>query len=111
MKKSDLLNYGIPEEKIPVFQAHWWDDVRKEAKKELARQVVDGRERETVPIPGDLRKAICSMLYLIPDVNRLSVILSNVNRQYQLYKDEQGNHAGDGDKAPENAQKGASECL
>ena len=105
MKKTDLINYGIPEEKVSSFQKIYWEDV----KKQVRVMVEDARGQDSAPSPSAMREAIESMLRLIPDPVRLSSILSNVNRHYQNYQNEQ-NGLNNASKQPENSRKGASEC-
>ena len=103
MKKTELLEYGIPEEKIPAFHVAYWADVKKTA----VRMVEEGKGQEAVPAPSpaSVRDAIHAMLRLIDDPARLALILSNVNRHYQLYQNGETENA---QKRPEKAQKGAS---
>lgn len=102
MKKSDLISFGIPEEKISSFQESYWEDVKKQAAR-IGRADIG---QETAPAPSAIRDAITAMTRLITDPVRLSWILSNVNRHYQIFRSEQVTSV----KQPETAQKGVSEC-
>ena len=93
MKKTELLAYGIHEDKVSAFQEVYWADVKKQA----VRMVEADKEQETAPSPSAIREAITAMVRLIPDPVRLSLILANVNRHYQSMKNNQ-------------AGKGASGC-
>ena len=108
MKKEELMEYGIPEEKIRAFNTVYWADVKKQA----LRMIEEGKGKEAaaVPSPAAVREAIFAMLRLISDPVRLSVILSNVNRHYQQYQNEQNGETGNAQKRPEKAQEGAAEC-
>ena len=101
MKKAELMEYGIPEEKIRAFNTAYWADVKKAA----VRMLEEENGQEGTPSPAAVRGAICAMLRLINDPARLTLILSNVNRHYQLY---QNGETGNAPKRPEKAQKGAS---
>lgn len=103
MKKAELLSLGVPEEKIHLFQEAYWADVRKQA----IRMAEESKGHESALSLSSMREAIFAMVRLIPDPDRLSLILSNVNRHYQTYRNEQDSNG----KRPETDQKGASECL
>lgn len=105
MNREEAMSYGVREDAYRAFQEHCNRDARKMA----ARMVEEAHGRETAPaapFPAEIRRAIVSMLQLINDPARLSLILSNVNRHYQSYKTEQGH----GQEPPEKAGKGASGC-
>ena len=102
MKKTELISFGIPEEKVCAFQDAYWADVKKQA----VRMAEADKGLETAPAPSAIREAIVAMVRLISDPVRLSLILSNVNRHYQTFRSEQDNSG----KQPAMAQKGATEC-
>lgn len=108
MKKAELMEYGIPEEKIRAFNTVYWADVKKAA----VRMVQEGKAQEAAeaPSPAAVREAIFAVLRLIADPARLGVILSNVNRHYQQYQNEQRGETGNAQKPPVNGQEGAFEC-
>ena len=126
MKKSELMEYGIPEAKIRAFNEVYWNDVRKQA----ARMVEEAKGEEAVPSPASLREAIAAMVNVIPDPARLVMILTNVNRHHQNYlndlngvkdipspnkpngkKDsEEDSKKDNAQQQSETAQEGASEC-
>lgn len=85
MKKAELVEMGIPEEKIPGFRKVYWEDVKKQA----AIMAKLERERETAPSPEALRAAAGAMLRLIPDPAKLAAIVGYINRQYHQHKTEQ----------------------
>ncbi len=85
MKKSELIEYGIPMEKTGEFQRVYWQDVRKQA----ARMVEEAKGQEAAPSTAAMREAIASMVRLIPDPERLGMILNNVNRHYSTYMQEE----------------------
>lgn len=74
MKKSDLIAFGIPEERHKAFKAAYWADVRISA-----RQII---EKGMEPKAEDIQEAIASMIRLIPDVDKLQKVLSTINRLY-----------------------------
>lgn len=110
MKKAELMEYGIPEEKIRAFNTAYWADVKKAA----VRMLEEENGQEGTPSPAAVRSAICAMLRLIHDPARLVVILSNVNRHYHLAQEEQRNGKpsakDNAQKQPVERQEGASEC-
>ena len=85
MKKTELLEIGIPEEKIPGFRKAYWADVKKQA----AIMVQQEREQETAPSPGAMREATAAMMRLIVDPVRLAFILDTVNKEYHYQQKEQ----------------------
>lgn len=101
MKKADLMEYGIPEAKIRAFNEVYWNDVRKQA----ARMVEEAKGQEATPSTASMREAIAAMVRVIPDPVRLSMILNNVNRHYQIYTNEQNGVKGNQNTPPSNAQK------
>ena len=105
MKKAELMEFGIPEEKIRAFHTVYWADVKAAA----VRMVKDGQNGEEAPSPAAIREAIFAMLRLIVDPARLCVILSSVNRQYQIQQNEANNTQGNAQKQPVNGQEGASQ--
>lgn len=108
MKKAELIEYGIPEEKIRAFNTAYWADVKKAA----VRMLEEENGQDGAPSPAAVRGAICAMLRLIHDPARLAAILSRVNKHY--YQEQDGLRRADAEdnaqKQPENGQEGASEC-
>lgn len=108
MNKTEAMNYGVREDAYRAFQEHYNRDLHKM----VSRKVEEVKGQEAAPSTADAtREAICAMLRLIPDPERLAVILSSVNRHYQQYRNEQNGHSDNARKPPEMAQEGASECL
>lgn len=103
MKKAVLMEYGIPEEKIREFNEAYWKDVHKHAE----RLVEEGKGQDAASSAPAVREAITAMLRLIPDPERLYLILAHVNRQYQQYNNERNGHGSNARKPPETAQEGA----
>lgn len=104
MNKTEAMNYGVREDEYRAFQEHYNRDLHKM----LSRKVEEAKGQDAAPSPADsTREAICAMVRLIPDADRLGVILSSVNRHYQQYRNEQNGFTR---KPPELAQEGACEC-
>lgn len=109
MKKAELMEYGIKAENIRAFQVSYWNDVKKQA----ARMVEESKGQKTAPA-APIREAIYAMVRVIDDPARLSMILTNVNRQHQNYLNDlngMSNTTNDNaQKQPETGQEGACEC-
>lgn len=105
MNKQEAMSYGVREDAYKAFQEHCNRDARKMA----ARMVEEAKGRETAPaapFPAEIRRAISSMLQLIQDPSRLSLILANVNRHYQLYQNEQTRSKANAQNPPETPARG-----
>lgn len=81
MRKSDILAFGVPEERIKEFQAAYWADLHKVAQRLSAANTDRRQDTEA----RALLEAITAMLKLIDDPERLRMILSNVNRHFAQY--------------------------
>lgn len=78
MKKEEMYALGIDESRRKEFMDIYWQDVRKAADRMIKKK--EGKEE--TPSPADVRKAIESIVKLIPDVVRLQCILAVANRHY-----------------------------
>ena len=78
MKREELHAFGIDESRRKEFMDIYWQDVRKAADRLIKKK--EGKEE--TPSPADIRKAIESIIKLIPDVVRLQCILAVANRHY-----------------------------
>lgn len=85
MRKSDILAFGVPEERIKEFQAAYWADLHKVAQR-LSNVSADQRQDTEARA---LLEAITAMLRLIDDPERLRTILNNVNRNFAQYTQDQ----------------------
>ncbi|MBQ7785911.1 MAG: hypothetical protein IJ381_07175 [Clostridia bacterium] len=81
MRKSDILAFGVPEERIKEFQAAYWADLHKVSRRLSAANTNQHQDTEA----RALLEAITAMLKLIDDPERLRMILSNVNRHFAQY--------------------------
>lgn len=106
MNKNEAMTYGVREDAYRAFQEHYNRDARKMAAKMAAEE--KGRETApaALPFPEAIRNAISSILALIADPTRLSMILSSVNRQYQEYQNEQARSKANAENAPETPERG-----
>lgn len=85
MRKSDILAFGVPEDRIKEFQAAYWADLHKVAQRLSAANTDQHQDTEA----RALLEAITAMLKLIDDPERLRMILNNVNRNFAQYTQDQ----------------------
>lgn len=81
MKREQIIAFGVPEERIREFQAAYWADLHKCAQ----RMAADNTDQQTADEARSLLEAITAMVKLMPDPERLKLVLNNVNRHYAQY--------------------------
>lgn len=86
MKKSEVIAFGVPEDRVKEFQEVYHTELRNTA----ARMIRKENEREALNDEEAIKSAIYSMVSLMTGKERLNRILNYVNSQYfQMSKDKE----------------------